>query len=57
MFDNPMLRYEIGKVYILFLGIALAFNLVLIIFESSKGIKLKYRRKMYEFKVKAALKK
>tara|TARA_B110000285_G_C14985223_1_gene543432 strand:+ start:655 stop:1032 length:378 start_codon:yes stop_codon:yes gene_type:complete len=55
--DDPMLRYNVGKIYIVFLGTALAFNFVIIIFESAKGIRLKYRKTKHSNKLKAILKK
>ena len=45
--DNPLLRYNVGKVYIPFLGVALTFNLINIIFESVKGLKLVRKKKVY----------
>ena len=45
--DNPLLRYNVGKYYIPFLGVALSFNFIIIIFESAKGLRLNYRKKAY----------
>ena len=38
--DNPLLRYDIGKVYIPFLGMALVFNIIIIIFEMINVLRL-----------------
>jgi len=54
--DDPLLRYNVGKIYLYFLGVALAFNLIIIIFEMSKGLRLQFRKTKYKYKVKAALK-
>ena len=50
--DNPLLRYKMGDVYIPFLGLALAFNLTIILFEMTKGLKLKFRKTKYKYMVK-----
>ena len=55
--DNPLLRYNVGQIYNYFIGVALSFNIIIIIFDMIKGLKLKYRKKRYQNRVKAILKK
>jgi hypothetical protein len=45
--DSPELRYNLGFVYMAFLGFAVAVNFVLIISEISRELRKKYRSKIY----------
>jgi hypothetical protein len=39
--DAPELRYDLGFAYLVFLGVAVAINMVLIIYEILRFVKLK----------------
>ena len=45
--DNPKLRYDAGKLYVIFLSTAMAFNFMIILYEILKGLSYAFRKKKY----------